>query len=114
MAKGAATCGAALAQAPRAGGPTQSAAEARAYFIDLEDGASIAAKVTVRFGLHNMIASKLTTFSEKPKISMTQRAGRIDKGSVTAAIMVALRSRKNSNTTITASTAPSYSVYRAE
>ena len=51
---GAATCGAALAQAPRAGGPTQSAAGARAYFIDLEDGASIATKVTVRLACTNM------------------------------------------------------------
>ena len=61
-----------------------------------------------------MIASKLTMFSEKPSSSMTQKAGKIDSGRVTAAMIVARQSRRNRNTTITASMAPSYSVCIAE
>ena len=38
---------------------------------------------------------------------MIQKDGRIDNGRVSAAMMVARQSRKNMNTTITASTAPS-------
>ena len=48
--------------------------------------------------------------SEKPSSSITQKAGKIDSGSVIAAMMVARKSRKNRNTTITARMAPSYSV----
>ena len=45
-----------------------------------------------------MIARKLTRFSEKPRISIAQNAGKIDSGSEIAAMMVALISRKNRNT----------------
>src|SRR3981081_2682545 len=61
-----------------------------------------------------VIASKVTTLSEKPSNSMTQKAGRIDRGRVTAAMMVALQSRKKRKTTITARMAPSYSVSIAD
>ena len=61
-----------------------------------------------------VIASKVTTLSEKPSSSMTQKAGKIDSGNVSAAMMVALQSRKNRNTTITARMAPSYSVCIAD
>ena len=41
--------------------------------------------------------------SEKPSMSITQKAGRIDSGSAMAAMIVARRSRRNRNTTMTAS-----------
>ena len=37
----------------------------------------------------SVIASRLTTLSEKPMMSMTQKAGKIDSGRVIAAMMVA-------------------------
>ncbi len=40
-------------------------------------------------------------------MSIIQNAGKIDSGSETAAMMVARKSRRNSSTMITASTAPS-------
>jgi hypothetical protein len=48
------------------------------------------------------------------KYIFEQGQGKIDSGSVIAATIVALRSRKNSKTTITASAAPSYNDSRAE
>ena len=62
----------------------------------------------------SVIASKVTMFNEKPSSSMTQKAGKIDSGKVSAAMIVALQSRKNRNTTITARIAPSYSVCIAD
>jgi Domain of unknown function (DUF4399) len=46
--------GIALAQAPRAGGPTPSGQGAEVYFIDLKDGANVPAKLKLFFGLRNM------------------------------------------------------------
>src|SRR6185437_1819337 len=46
--------GIALAQAPRAGGPTPSGQGAEVYFIDLKDGANVPAKLKLYFGLRNM------------------------------------------------------------
>jgi hypothetical protein len=46
--------GAALGQTNAAGGPTPSPAGAAVYFIDLKDGATIAPKTTIHFGLHGM------------------------------------------------------------
>jgi hypothetical protein len=48
------------------------------------------------------------------KYIFEQGQGEIDSGSVIAPTIVALRSRKNSKTTITASAAPSYNDSRAE
>ena len=58
----------------------------------------------------NVIARKLTRFSEKPRRSIAQNAGKIDSGSEIAAMMVALMSRRNSMTTTTARIAPSNKV----
>jgi Domain of unknown function (DUF4399) len=49
---GAVTHGQALAQTT--GGPTPSPAGAKVYFVDLKDGAVIAPKTVVHFGLHGM------------------------------------------------------------
>ena len=51
---GAATCGPAVAQERQIGGPTPSAEGAEVYFSDLKDGATVRAKVTIRFGLRGM------------------------------------------------------------
>ncbi|MNT06645.1 hypothetical protein D3C72_1413220 [compost metagenome] len=55
------------------------------------------------------IASSVITLMEKPKRCMPMNAGMIDSGSATAETNVARQSRKNSHTTSTASSAPSYS-----
>jgi hypothetical protein len=47
-------CGIALAQERRTGGPTPSGPGAEVYFVDLKDGATVPAKVTLYFGLRNM------------------------------------------------------------
>jgi uncharacterized protein DUF4399 len=44
----------AAAQTPATGGPTPSLPGARAYFIDLKDGAVIGPRTTIHFGLHGM------------------------------------------------------------
>jgi hypothetical protein len=44
----------ALAQSPTKGGPTPSPPGARAFFVDLKDGAVIGTKTTLHFGLHGM------------------------------------------------------------
>jgi hypothetical protein len=46
------TAGAALAQ--QSGGPTPSPPGASVYFVDLKDGATIAPKTVIHFGLHGM------------------------------------------------------------
>jgi hypothetical protein len=51
---GALACGVALAQDRRTGGPTRSGPGAEVYFVDLKDGATVPAKVTLYFGLRNM------------------------------------------------------------
>jgi hypothetical protein len=51
---GALACGIALAQERRTGGPTPSGPGAEVYFVDLKDGATVPAKVTLYFGLRNM------------------------------------------------------------
>ena len=43
---------------------------------------------STRMPVLSVIASRLTTLSEKPRMSMTQKAGKIDSGRVTAAMMV--------------------------
>ena len=60
--------------------------------------------------VESVMASRLTMLREKPSMSIAQKAGMIDSGRVTAAMMVARRSRRNRNTTITASAAPSNKV----
>src|SRR6476660_3267831 len=50
----AATCGVALAEEKRTGGPTPSPEGAEVYFSDLKDGATIPPKATIRFGLREM------------------------------------------------------------
>jgi len=44
----------AAAQQPAAAGKTPSAANARVFFVDLKDGATIPSKVKIRFGIENM------------------------------------------------------------
>jgi hypothetical protein len=51
---GALACGVAFAQERRTGGPTPSGPGAEVYFVDLKDGATVPAKVTLYFGLRNM------------------------------------------------------------
>ena len=55
----------------------------------------------------SVIARNETMFSEKPRISIAQKAGKIDSGSEIAAMTVALKSRRNSSTMMTARIAPS-------
>ena len=54
-------------------------------------------------------ASSVITLMEKPSHCMPMKAGMTDSGSATADTNVARQSRKNSHTTTTASSAPSYS-----
>ena len=54
-------------------------------------------------------ASSVITLMEKPSHCMPMKAGMTDSGSATAETNVARQSRKNSHTTTTASSAPSYS-----
>src|SRR2546425_576205 len=49
----AATCSVIYAQDPK-GGPTASAPGAEVYFVGLQDGATVPAKLTIHFGLRNM------------------------------------------------------------
>jgi hypothetical protein len=51
---GVAASGVALGQTKATGGPTPSPAGAAVYFIDLKDGATIAPKTTIHFGLRGM------------------------------------------------------------
>jgi hypothetical protein len=51
---GAAALSVALAQDRPSGGPTASPTGAEVYFVDLKDGATVATKLTVRFGLRGM------------------------------------------------------------
>src|SRR5579863_3058886 len=44
----------AVAQTPAAGGPSPSPPGAKAYFVDLKDGAVIGPTTTIHFGLHGM------------------------------------------------------------
>ena len=62
---------------------------------------------STRMPVTSVIASRLMPFSVKPSHDMTKKVGMIDKGSATAAIIVARQFRRNRNTTITASAAPS-------
>jgi hypothetical protein len=45
---------AAWAQSAATGGPTPSPPDAKVYFVDLKDGATIGPKTTIHFGLHGM------------------------------------------------------------
>jgi hypothetical protein len=45
---------AAWAQKPQTGGPTPSSQGAEVYFVDLNDGATVAPKLKINFGLRNM------------------------------------------------------------
>ena len=53
--------------------------------------------------------SSVTTLSEKPSRYMAPKVGMIDSGSAVAETSVARQSRRNSQTTSTASSAPSSS-----
>jgi hypothetical protein len=52
---GAAMCGIAFAEERRSGGPTPSAEGAELYFVGVKDGATVATKVTIRFGLRGTV-----------------------------------------------------------
>src|SRR5882757_6887122 len=65
---------------------------------------------STRMPVDSVMARKLTRFSENPSMSIAQNAGKIDSGSEIAAMMVALISRRNSSTTMTARMAPSNKV----
>ncbi len=65
---------------------------------------------STRMPVLSVMASRVTRLSEKPSMSITQKAGKTDSGSATAAIRVALMSRRNRNTTMIVSAAPSSSV----
>ena len=54
-------------------------------------------------------ASRVTPLSVKPSSDIAQNAGMIDSGSAVEATSVARQSRRNRNTTSTASAAPSNS-----
>ena len=69
---------------------------------------------STRMPVTSVIASRLTKLSEKPIRFMKKNAGRIDSGRATAASTVARQSRRNRNTTMVASTAPSSSECMAE
>ncbi|MCY1249205.1 hypothetical protein D9M72_627170 [compost metagenome] len=68
---------------------------------------------STRIPVASVIARKLTRFSEKPSRSMIQKVGIAESGSATAEISVARQLRRNSMTTMTASSAPSISVCSA-
>ena len=55
-------------------------------------------------------ASMVSVFIEKPKLYSAQNVGMMDNGSATADIAVARQSRRNSQTTMMASIAPSISI----
>ncbi len=65
---------------------------------------------STRMPVTSVIASRLTRFSEKPIASIAQKVGMIDSGSASAVTMVARKSRRKTNTTTMASSAPSISV----
>ena len=69
---------------------------------------------STRMPVTRVIASRLTRLSEKPIASIAQKVGRIDSGKARAVTMVARKSRRNTSTTITASSAPSISVSMVE
>ena len=68
---------------------------------------------STRMPVLSVIARKLMRLSEKPSMSITQNAGKMDSGSEIATITVARKLRRNSITTMTASAAPSNSVWMA-
>jgi hypothetical protein len=51
---GIASCGVAVAQTQRTGGPTASGPGAEVYFVDLKDGMTVPARLKIYFGLRNM------------------------------------------------------------
>ena len=53
--------------------------------------------------------SRVTRLMENPRRCMAAKVGMIDSGSAVAEIRVARQSRRKNQTTITASSAPSYS-----
>ena len=65
---------------------------------------------STRIPVESVMARKLTRFSENPRMSIAQNAGKIDSGSEIAAMMVARMSRRNRSTMMTARIAPSNSV----
>ena len=68
---------------------------------------------STRMPVDSVMARKLTRLSEKPSMSIAQNAGKIDSGSEIATITVARKLRRNRNTMMTASAAPSNSVWIA-
>ena len=69
---------------------------------------------STRMPVTSVMASRLTRLSEKPIASIAQKVGMIDSGNATAVTRVARRSRKKTNTTTIASSAPSISVSMVE
>ncbi len=65
---------------------------------------------STRMPVTSVIASRLTRLSEKPIACIAQKVGMTESGSATAVTTVARMSRKKTNTTRTASSAPSISV----
>ena len=62
---------------------------------------------STRMPVTSVIASRLMPFRVKPSQCITKNVGMIDSGRATAAMTVARQLRRNRNTTITASAAPS-------
>ena len=69
---------------------------------------------STRMPVTRVMASRLTKLSEKPMICMAANVGMTDNGSATAASRVARQLRRNSRTTMVASTAPSTRLVIAE
>ena len=66
---------------------------------------------STRMPVTMVMASRLTTLSEKPNALIAQNVGITDSGRAMAAITVARRSRRNTSTTRMARMAPSISVF---
>ena len=69
---------------------------------------------STRMPTTSVMPSRLTRLSEKPIMDSAQKVGMIESGSAVAETSVARQSRRNRNTTMTESAAPSIRVSMAE
>ncbi len=69
---------------------------------------------STRMPVTSVMARRLTALSEKPIALIAQKVGKTESGRATAAISVARQSRRNRNTTSTASPAPSIRLCMAD